>query len=118
MNRKSIFCFALVCCCAAVWSCGRHGNAFPYSGTLEAESASVGSPVGGRVVAVLVQAGSRVRAGQIIVRFNDAAQRADSAAASAQVAQARASLADVEAGPRRQDVERAAAEESQAYAAY
>ncbi|HXM18519.1 MAG TPA: HlyD family efflux transporter periplasmic adaptor subunit [Candidatus Tumulicola sp.] len=89
-----------------------------YSGTLQAESAQVGSTVGGRITAVLVNDGQRVKAGQVLVRFDDKDQQAALASALGQLAQANATLADLQAGPRPQDVDKAAAQAAQAQAAY
>lgn len=89
-----------------------------FSGTVQAESASVGSPRGGRVTAVLAQAGRRVRAGQVIVRFDDAQQRAAVAAARHDEAAAAAALADQRAGARPPDLARALAQARQARETY
>jgi HlyD family secretion protein len=102
----------LLCFCA----CGR--NATSYSGTLQAESADVGSTVGGRVVAVLASDGQRIKRGQLIIRFDPKDQRAALAQARGSLAQAQAALDDLLAGPREQDVEKAAAQAAQAQAVY
>lgn len=99
-------------------ACGGARNDFPYSGTLLRESAAVGSTVGGRVTSVLVSSGSRVRAGQVIVTFDDLQQRAAVASATAQARAAEATLADMVAGPRASEVTRADAQAAQARAAY
>ncbi len=102
--------------CAAIAACGR--GAATYSGTLQAESANVGSTVGGRVTAVLASDGQTVRKGQTIVRFDPKDQRAALAQAQGQLAQAQAALNDLLAGPRQQDIEKADAQAAQAQAAY
>jgi HlyD family secretion protein len=99
-------------------ACGGARNDYPYSGTLLRESAAVGSTIGGRVTAVLVSSGSRVRAGQVILTFDDAQQRAAVAAAEAQTRAAQATLADAIAGPRASEITRAEAQAAQANAAY
>lgn len=85
-----------------------------FSGTVQAPSAAVGSPIGGRVIAVLVQDGMRVRAGQMLVRFDDAQQRSALDAADHQAAAAAAALADLRAGARAADLARARDEARQA----
>lgn len=99
-------------------SCGTSTRDFQYSGTLQAESAQVGSTIGGRVQTVYVSAGQHVRKGQPLVRFEDADQRAALAVALSQQAQALAALADLTAGPRPAEIARAAASEAQALAAF
>jgi len=89
-----------------------------YSGTLQSESANVGSTVGGRIVAVLVSDGQRVKKGDAIVRFDPKDQKAALTQAQGQLAQAQANLADLLAGPRQQDIEKADAQAAQAQAVY
>ena len=100
----------------AVISCGRGGDDYPYSGTVLRESAAIGSTLGGRVTSVPVQSGAKVRAGQIIVTFDDAQQRAAVAAAQAQTRAAEATFEDALAGPRPSDIARADAQAGQAQA--
>lgn len=100
----------------ALTACGR--PAATYSGTLQAESANVGSTVGGRVVAVPATDGQRVRRGQVIVRFDSKDQQAALAQAQGNFAQAQAALADLLAGARSQDIAKANAQAAQAQAAY
>jgi multidrug resistance efflux pump len=102
----------------ALQACGGASNDFPYSGTLLRESAAIGSTVGGRVTSVLVSSGSRVRAKQVIVTFDDSQQRAAVAAAQAQSRAAEATFEDALAGPRASDIARADAQAAQAHAAY
>ncbi|TAM77923.1 HlyD family efflux transporter periplasmic adaptor subunit [bacterium] len=103
---------------AAVASGCAGGTGHTYGGTLQAVSATVGSMVGGRVAAVSVSDGQRVRAGEVIVRFDDAAQRAEVSMAQGQLAQARAALSERLHGSRQSDVERVAALAAQAQATY
>jgi HlyD family secretion protein len=74
-----------------------HPNAFAYSGTLQAESAQVGSDIGGRVVEVPAADGQRVQRGQLLVALDDTQQRAQLAAARESLAQAQAEQARAEA---------------------
>lgn len=60
----------------------------PVSGRLEGYQADLGAKVGGRVVWVGVREGAVVRAGQVLVRLDDAQAQAQAAAASAAVAAA------------------------------
>ncbi len=107
----SLIALALLCV-----SCG--GPRFTYSGTLQSESAQVGSTIGGRVVAVNASDGERVKRGQLIVQLDDSDQRAQLAAAVSQEAQAAAALADLEAGARPEELTRALAAEAQAKSLY
>jgi HlyD family secretion protein len=75
-----------------------------YSGTLQKPSAAVGSTVGGRVVQVLVSDGAPVRAGDALLRFDDAQPHSALLSATARLGQARAALADLVAGPRPADL--------------
>ncbi len=89
-----------------------------YSGTVQTESVTVGSEVGGRVVAVDVAAGSRVRAGSAIVRLDGAQLRAEYAQALAQRAQALAALVQFEHGTVATEREQAREQSAAAAAAY
>ncbi|MGD0471878.1 MAG: efflux RND transporter periplasmic adaptor subunit [Candidatus Velthaea sp.] len=60
----------------------------PLSGRLEGYQSDLGAKVGGRVVWVAVREGALVRAGQVLVRLDDAQARAQTAAAAAAVAAA------------------------------
>ena len=77
------------------------------SGSIEARDVEVGSLVGGRVSAVLVAEGARVRAGQPIVTFETDLGALQIREQRAVVEQARANLERVRAGPRREEVVRA-----------
>jgi len=81
-------------------------------------SAAVGSTTGGRIAEVLVGEGDAVRAGRILVRFDDAQQRGALAAAAARLREARAAVADLRAGTRPDDLARAAALAEQQRAQY
>lgn len=96
---------ATLFCVLAVTSCA-HAPGDAYSGTVQAESAAVGSPTGGRVVSVLARDGESVRAGQLLVRFDDAQERAGVSAAREEEAGAAAALADARAGAREPDLAR------------
>ncbi len=68
------------------------------SGTIEARTATAGSRVGGRVVAVLAEEGDTVKQGDVLIQLDDAEAQALLAAAEAQVAAREAVLAKLEAG--------------------
>lgn len=99
-------------------ACGRSADTFAYSGTVQTDSAAVGSTAGGRVTAVPVRDGQLVHKGDVIVRFDDRQQRASYQTAIAQQQAAVAALHDLEAGPRQADIDKAAAAAAQADAAY
>ena len=103
---------------STVISMGCSHARFDYSGTLQPESAMVGSTIGGRVIGVDATDGQQVKQGQVLVRFDDSAERAALAAAQSQKDQERAALADLLAGPRPEEVARARDAEAQAQAAY
>lgn len=112
--RRLALSIALALCAA----CSNHADRFAYSGTIQADSASVGSTVGGRVSAVLVSDGRRVKKGDVLIRFDDRQLRAAYQAALAQASQASAALADIVAGPRQADIDKAAAAAAQAQELY
>lgn len=99
-------------------SCSNRDNQFTYSGTVQADSASVGSTAGGRVTSIAVADGQRVRKGETIVTFDDRQLRAAYLSAVATRDQAYAQLHDLEAGPRAADIAKAQANAAQADAAY
>ncbi len=88
----------IIALCSALFcaSCAAHDR-FTYSGTLQAESANVGSTIGGRVSDVAVSDGQMVKHGQVLVLLDDRELRADLDAATHQEAQAAATVAQAEA---------------------
>jgi HlyD family secretion protein len=80
------------------------------SGTIEARDVEVGSLVGGRVAEVLVVEGATVHAGQPLVKFETDLGALQIQEQRAVVEQARANLARVKAGPRREEIVRARAQ--------
>ena len=115
-RRRGLQC--LVICAVLVLSASCSTTRYVYSGTLQPESARVGSTIGGRIVAVNATDGQRVQRGQILVQFDDKDQRAALGVAVSQEAQAAAALADLEAGARPEEIARARAAEAQAKAQY
>jgi HlyD family secretion protein len=78
-------------------------------GTLEARTVNVGSLAGGRVVRVLVDEGSHVVAGQLIAQLETETVDRQIAEQEAAIAAARANLAKAVAGPRSEEIAKAAA---------
>jgi len=107
---------AAAACALALGACS-HG-ATTYSGTLQAEAPNIGSTVGGRVIAVLATTGQHVTQGQIIVELDPKDQRAALAQTQGELAQAASTLADLQAGPRPQDIAKADAQAGQAQSQY
>ena len=81
-----------------------------FSGSIEARDVEVGSLVGGRVASVLVDEGAAVKAGQPIVTLETDLGALQIREQRAVVEQARANLARVRAGPRREEIVRAKAQ--------
>ena len=79
------------------------------NGTLEARTVNVGSLAGGRVTRVLVDEGSQVRAGQLIAQLETETIDRQIAEQQAAIAAARANLAKAIAGPRTEEISKAAA---------
>ncbi|MHB0877482.1 MAG: HlyD family secretion protein [Anaerolineae bacterium] len=84
------------------------------SGTIEVESVTIAAEIAGRVVAVEVEEGDVVSAGQVVVRLDEALLRAQQEQALAAVDTARANLANVSAAAREESIAAAAAELAQA----
>jgi HlyD family secretion protein len=79
------------------------------SGTVEATEAQLGFQVPGRIVALDAHEGDRVRAGQVIARLDPDESEARRAQTAAQVEAARAQLAELLAGSRREEIGQARA---------
>ncbi len=79
------------------------------SGTVEATDAQLGFQANGRLVAIAVREGDRVRAGQVLARLDPLESEARRAQAEALVAAARAQVAELEAGARGEEVAQARA---------
>ncbi len=118
----------LIGCSLGALSCANTGFRFKgaaandapslLSGTIETRETRVGSKVGGRVAAVLVEEGQSVSAGQVLVRFEIAELQAELAQAQAAVEQSAAQLAQLQNGARPAEVEQARAVTANAQAAY
>ena len=79
------------------------------AGTLEARTVEVGSLTGGRVVRVLVDEGQHVAVGQLIAQLETTTVDRQIAEQHAAIDAARANLAKALAGPRPQEIDKAAA---------
>jgi multidrug resistance efflux pump len=82
---------------------------FHVSGFLEADEIAVGSRVGGRVARVLVQEGSAVEAGAVLIELEPFDLLERHAREAAEVAALEARFAALQAGPRVQEIEAARA---------
>jgi HlyD family secretion protein len=80
-----------VSCSGNSFGFGKKNDAV-FSGTIETREIRLGSKVGGRIEAVLVEEGQEVTAGQAIVRFDVAELRAQQAQAEARIEQQQARL--------------------------
>ncbi len=86
------------------------------TGTIEVRELDVAPQVPARVVRVLVDEGEPVSAGDTLVTLRQSTTQADIAGGEARVRAAQASLTEALAGPRRAEIERAAADLRQAEA--
>ena len=77
---------------------GANGSVYSAEGVVEAVRSSViGADVAGRVTALLVKAGDRVQAGQVLARIDERVAAQQAVASQAQVAAAQAQLAAAQA---------------------
>jgi multidrug resistance efflux pump len=86
------------------------------SGTVEMDTVDVGSLSGGRLQAVEADEGDRVKAGQVLVRFEDERAKAELAEAEAAVKELSATLEKLQRGSRDEEIARARAEAARAQA--
>ena len=78
-------------------------------GTLEYDRITLPAPAAERIVAIEVREGEPVSAGQALLQLDPAHTRSELAAAQAQVRQQHEVLAELETGPRVEDIDRARA---------
>jgi HlyD family secretion protein len=95
---------------------GEVDGAIVASGFIEGEEVIVAPEVSGRIAEMLVDRGDEVQAGDVLVRLDDAVLQSRRLEAQAGLAAARASLARVMAGARREEIAAARAALSQAEA--
>jgi HlyD family secretion protein len=79
------------------------------SGTVEATDAQLAFQAAGRIAEIAVREGDRVHAGQVVARLDPAEAEARRAQAAGQVEAARAALAELEVGYRREEIAQAQA---------
>lgn len=107
---KRLVVIALLIIASAVAWFSFNGPAFlplEFYGTIEARQVRVGSLVGGRVAAVLVQEGDTVVSGQVLVKLESTLLGHQVREQEARVEQAQAALDKVLTGPRREEINRA-----------
>jgi HlyD family secretion protein len=88
------------------------------SGFIEGDVVTVAAETGGRVAALFVEEGDRVRAGDAVITLDDGALRSRRGEAEAGLAAAQAHLAQVKAGARPEEVAEARADVAAAEAQY
>jgi multidrug resistance efflux pump len=86
-----------------------HRGGVEYSGTIETREIQIGSKIGGRVTAVPVEEGERVKAGSLLARFECDELKAQRAQAAATVEQAQADMDRMLKGNRPEEIEQAEA---------
>ncbi|MGZ3405985.1 MAG: HlyD family secretion protein, partial [Polyangia bacterium] len=91
---------------------------YEWSGTVEARTIAVGSRAGGRVKAVLVREGDRVKKGQPLLELEAADWLAQKLQAQGALQQAQATLEKLEKGARPEELEEAKARSQTATAAW
>jgi HlyD family secretion protein len=98
--RKPFLQFSLLALALVAASCDRNSNPNSVSGTIETDEAHVASRYGGRVIKINAQEGDTLQPGQVIVEL-------DAAELEARRNQAAATLAEMDAGPRKQEIQAA-----------
>ncbi|MEA2327111.1 MAG: rane fusion protein YbhG [Thermoanaerobaculia bacterium] len=111
--KKSIVVIPILILIAAVaaflyYRYSRQPQEVVLSGTLEARTVNVGSLVGGRVTKTLVDEGMHVNAGQLLVTLETETIDRQVGEQSAAIAAAQAALAKALAGPRPEEISKAA----------
>lgn len=112
----------LLCLAAAagvaytVYSVHEYRQPYEWSGSVEAQSVSIGSRSGGRVKDVLVHEGQEVKAGTIIVQLEAGESEAKKAQAEADVEAASAALQKLQNGARPEELAQATARVEEARA--
>lgn len=96
-------------CSAALLLAGCRDDTPRALGTLEWDRITLPAPAAERIVAIDVREGQRVRAGDPLLRLEATRSRSQLDAARAQAQQSREALAELEAGPRSEEIARARA---------
>ena len=102
---KSFFWLAL----AAVLLAACHPSTPRALGTLEWDRITLPAPVAEKIIAIEVREGEAVKAGTVLVRLEASGTQAQLAAAAAEQRRSDAALAELKAGPRREEIARAQA---------
>jgi len=125
MNKRLIAILAAVALAVAAYLTSGFGLFGPdrngpltLYGNVDIREVDLGFRVGGRIAAIAVDEGDKVKAGQELARLDPAPIDSRIAEADAGIARARAQLAELRNGSRRQDVEQARAAVTAAEAAY
>jgi len=105
LSRSAILILGLAAACA-----GREADRHAARGTVEVPEADIGAMTAARVLAVRVEEGAAVRAGDTLALLTQTDLSASLAGQSARVATAAANLRDLTAGARPQEIRRAEAE--------
>lgn len=104
---RTLRCMAVLFAIATLAACGKSP---PQAlGTLEYDRIALPAPAAERIVAIDVREGEQVKAGQPLLQLDPAHTGAELAAAQAQARQQRELLAELETGPRREDIDKARA---------
>ena len=112
----NLFCIILVVFLAG---CSNQlGDALSVTGQIEGVTVEVGSLIGGRVSEVLVDEGAAVNPGDVLLRLESFEADAQVAGARASLAQAEAALAKLEAGARAEQIRQVEAALAQAEQSY
>lgn len=113
MNRRRIAipaaALALIAVSWIVYAWLSRSSRFEYSGTIETREIEIGSKIGGRVIAVPIEEGQAVKAGDLLVQFECNELQAQRAQAAAQVSQAHADLDRMVRGNRPEEIAEAEA---------
>jgi HlyD family secretion protein len=109
MNRKVLIALLISLAVAATaflvfWRPSGRGNELKVSGTIEVTSVELSFKVGGRMSRRLLDEGEMVKGGQLVAQLEDDELRDEVRARSAESRAARAMLADLRAGNRREEI--------------
>jgi HlyD family secretion protein len=99
------------------WRAWERSRPYEWSGTVEARTISVGSRVGGRVLAIRAKEGDRVVEGQPLIEFEPGDLPAQRLMAQGELDEAKATLDKVQRGARPEEIEEAKARAQTATAA-
>src|SRR3982751_4071124 len=100
----------LLVLCSLVLLAACRNDAPQALGTLEYDRITLPAPAAEKIVAIGVREGQQVKAGQSLLQLEPDRTRAGTEAMRAQAARQRATLAEMEAGPRAEEIARARAE--------